>query len=137
MAWAICSEKIVIDLNGLGYPFERKMWSVQTAWAIRLKTIVVHSSSSGYPFKKEIGDCLSNWSYIQTQISAKFQSQNHFVASHSLALNQSVILQVMYAAKFVYKRILYEIVTDLCSFVAIFAFILSIDYRQYIDIRFV
>ena len=26
---------------------------------------------------------------------------------------------------------LYEIVTDLCSFVAIFAFILSIDYRQY------
>ena len=33
--------------------------------------------------------------------------------------------------KFVYKRIIYEIVTELCSFVAIFAFILSIDYRQY------
>ena len=66
MAWAICLEKIVIRLNSLGYPFERKMWSVLTAWAIRLKTVVIHSSGSGYPFKKEIGDCLSNWSYIQT-----------------------------------------------------------------------
>ena len=33
--------------------------------------------------------------------------------------------------KFVYKCIIIWIVTDLCSFVAIFAFILSIDYRQY------
>ena len=39
--------------------------------------------------------------------------------------------QVTYVTKFVYKRIIYEIVTDLCSFVAIFALILSIDYRQY------
>ena len=46
-------------------------------------------------------------------------------------MERSVILLVTYVMKFVYKCIIIWIVTDLCSFVAIFAFILSIDYRQY------
>ena len=46
-------------------------------------------------------------------------------------MERSVILLVTYVMKFVYKCIIIWIVTDLCSFVAIFAFILSIDYQQY------
>ena len=37
-----------LNLNGLGYPFEK---------------VVISSNGLDYPFKKEIVDRLSNWSY--------------------------------------------------------------------------
>ena len=45
-AWAIRLKKVVIRLNGLGYPFEK---------------IVICSNGSGYLFKKEFVDCSSDW----------------------------------------------------------------------------
>ena len=56
MAWANCSKKIVIH--------ERLVLSVRTAWAIHLKKIVIRLNGSGYPHEKEIVDHLSDWSYL-------------------------------------------------------------------------
>ena len=52
MAWAICLEKIVVRLNSLGYPFQKKklMSSIWTAWALCLEKIVICSNGLVYPF---------------------------------------------------------------------------------------
>ena len=44
-AWAIRLKKVVIRLNGLGYPFQK---------------IVICSNGSGYLFEKEFVDCSSD-----------------------------------------------------------------------------
>ena len=122
MARAIRSKKkIAICSNGFGYLFEKKKchlfeWlglkkklsSVRTACAIR-------SNGYGYPFKRLK---LS----VQRQILAKFPSQNNFFASHLCRTSGHIM-------KFVYKCIV-NTAMDLCSFVAIFAFILSLCNLQ-------
>ena len=60
MAWAICSKKSVICLNGLCYPLEQLGLSV----VIHLNKIVICSNCYVNLFKKEIVDCSSNWSYL-------------------------------------------------------------------------
>ena len=77
------------------------------AWDIRLKKNVICSNGLGYPFEKEFVDHSSNWSYL---FKDKFQPRFHPKTISSLAthVKQSVILQVMYITKFVYKRIIYE-----------------------------
>ena len=65
MGWAICSQKIVVRLNSLGYPFQKKkMSSVWIAWAVRLEKIVISLNGLGYPFRKEIVDRSRNWTYL-------------------------------------------------------------------------
>ena len=49
MAWAICSKKLS---------------SLRTAGAICSKKLVINSNGLGYPFKKEIVHHSSNWSYL-------------------------------------------------------------------------
>ena len=88
MAWAIFSQKNVICLNGLCYPFEQLGLSV---W----KKIVIQSNGLGYPFKKNCYPFERLWLSIrkrnyqpferlklsvQRSILAEFPSQNNFVA---------------------------------------------------------
>ena len=136
MAWAtyIFSQKMssvwtacAIHSNGLGYPFGKKLSSVRTPWAIHLKKIVIRSNRYGYPFKNEIVDHLCYWSYLFkinfSRVSIPKQFRHYFASNDLLFLSG-------HATKVVYKYIM-NTVTDLCSFVAIFAFIPSFNYRQY------
>ena len=55
-AWAICSEKIVVRLNSLFYPFQKKLSSAWTAWAVcwknchLLEWLGISVSKNCYPF---------------------------------------------------------------------------------------
>ena len=129
---SVPKKKSVICLNGLGYLFEKKChlfeWfvlSVRTAWAIRLKKmviglnkIVICSNCYVNLFKKEIVDCSSNWSYIWTILSPAIRVERSVILEWS---RYEVCLQT-------YHEYCHG---SLCSFVAIFAFILSFDDRQY------
>ena len=114
IAWAVHLKKVVICSNSSGYPFEK---------------IVIRSNGSGYPFKKEFVDRSSDWRYLFKDKFFEFPSQNHFVTSHSRWTICYSPGHVRY--EFCSQTYHIWIVTHLCSFVAIFAFILSIDYRQY------
>ena len=136
MAWAtyIFSQKMssvwtacAIYSNGLGYPFEKKLSSVRTPWATHLKKIVIRSNSYGYPFENEIVDHLCHWSYLFKKNFSRVSILKQF--RHYFASNDLLFLSG-HATKVVYKHIM-NTITDLCSFVTIFAFIPSFNYRQY------
>ena len=88
------SKKIVIHSNGLGYLFSKSCH--------RFEKKVIRLNGLGYPFNRS-----NDWSYL---FKDKFQPSFHLKTISSLAthVKQSVILQVMYVTKFVYKRIIYE-----------------------------
>ena len=51
-AWAICSEKIVVRLNSLFYPFQKKLSSAWTAWAVCWKKLSSPRMAWDIRFKK-------------------------------------------------------------------------------------
>ena len=118
-ARGIRSKKIVIRSNDLGYPFEKschpfallglsvwkKLSSVRTAWDIRLKKLLSARTARAIRSKKNLST-----------------DQNHFVASHSRRTICYSPGHVRY--EFCLQTYHIWIVTHLCSFVAIFAFIL-------------
>ena len=112
--FGIRSKEIVIHSNGLGYLFSKSCH--------RFEKKVIRLNGLGYPFNR-----LNDWSYL---FKDKFQPSFHPKTISSLAthVKQSVILQVMYIMKFVLQMHHLWIVMDLCSFVAICTFILSIEY---------
>ena len=120
------SNRFGIRLNSSGYLFpKKKLSSVRMAWAIRLKKMVIRLNkivicSNCYVnlFKKEIVDCSSNWSYIWTILSPAIRVERSVIFEWS---RYEVCLQT-------YHEYCHG---SLCSFVAIFAFILSFDDRQY------
>ena len=92
--FGIHSKEIVIHSNGLGYLFNKSCH--------RFEKKVIRLNGLGYPFNH-----LNDWSYL---FKDKFQPSFHPKTISSLAthVKQSVILQVMYITKLVYKCIIYE-----------------------------
>ena len=125
-AQGIHSKKIAIRSNGLGYPFEKdchpfeqlgisvfkKLLTVRTAQAIRSRknlSIIraAEAICSKINFRRvSIPKPFHHWPLVSNDLL--------FSRSHTL---RSLFTNVSY--------------TNLCSIVAIFAVILSIDYRQY------
>jgi len=134
MAWDIFSQKMssvwmacAICSNDLGYPFENKLSSVWTAWHLKKKC---------YPFKRLYMAIYSKTKLSTIWVTEVICSKINFSRvsvpkqfCHYFASNELLFLSV-HVTKFVYKCIM-NTVTDLCSFLAIFAFILSFDYWQY------
>ena len=136
-AWGIRSKKIVIHSNGLGYVFGKncplfewlrlsvwkKLSSVRTAWAICFKKLL-SVRTLGLSVWKRNCQLLEELNLsVQRSILAKFLSQNHFIVA--TRVKRSVILQVSYTVRYEVCLQTYHawMVMDLCSFVAIFAFI--------------
>ena len=107
-------ERLVISLERLGLSVWKKLLSVWTAMAIlsKKKLSTVRATEA----------ICSKINFSQVFIPKQFR-RYPFTSNDLLFLSGHV-------TKFVYKRIM-NTATDLCSFVAIFAFILSFDYRQY------
>ena len=138
------SNEFGIRLNGSGYPFQKKK-------------IVIHWNGPGYLLEKKcrlferLGlsvwkKLLSVWTAMAIlskkklstvrateAICSKINFSQVFIPKqfrrYPFTSNDLLFLSG-HVTKFVYKRIM-NTATDLCSFVAIFAFILSFDYRQY------
>ena len=126
MAQGIHSKKIAIRSNGLGYPFEKdchpferlgisvfkKLLTVRTAQAIR--------SKKNLSIIRATEAICSKINFRRVSIPKPF---HHWpLVSNDLLFSRSRTLRSLFT------NVSY---TNLCSIVAIFAFILSIDYRQY------
>ena len=149
-ARGICSSKNCHPFEWLGLSVQKRLSSVWTAWAIHSKGkcdlferlgLSVWKKLSSTQAARDIRSKKKLATVRATKATFKHKFQPSFnpktissLATHlrwtNLLFSRSCTLRSLFTNTS-------WIVMDLCSFVAIFAFILSIDYRQYIDICFV
>ena len=150
-AWGIRSKKIVIHSNGLcyvfgkncrpfeqlGHPFPPKlMSSVWTAWVVRLEKIVFCSNGLGYPFQKIVMCSDARAIGLKKKLStvggtepvcskinfSRISIPKPFHRSHSCQTICYSPCLVHCTSQSLFTNLSW-MVMDLCSFVAIFAFI--------------
>ena len=103
--WLAVSKRIWYPFERLGLSVWKKLLSVRTTWDIRLKKLLSVQTAQANRSKKFV-DYSSDWSYLfKDKFSPTFHPKT--ISSLATCIKRSVILQVTYVTKFVYKRIIY------------------------------